>query len=153
MAQEKLPETPLRHLSRRRWWREVILGITLFACGFLVGGVVVTKHYIARVANVARNGIDRQQATARLQRMLDLDEEQAQQVQTILSKGLDDLRDIRQSVRPQVDATLQRVRAEVSSLLHERQKRIWERRFDLLRERWFPSIPENADDGKGSSRQ
>lgn len=153
MDQEVLPENPLRQLPRRRWWRDVILGITLFACGFLVGGVVVTKYYVSRTASVARSGVDQQQTIARLQRTLDLNAEQTQQVQTIITKGLDDLRGIRQSVRPQIDATLQRVRTEVSSLLNQRQKRIWERRFDLTRERWFPPIPENSQDEQGLSSQ
>jgi len=153
MAQENTPEAPLRQLPRRRWWRDVVLGITLFACGFLVGGVVVTKYYISRTASVARSGVDQQQTIARLQRMLDLNEEQAQQVQVIIAKGLDDLRDIRRSVRPQVDATLQRVRAEVSSLLNQRQRRIWERRFDFARERWFPPVPDKGSNDASADSQ
>jgi len=144
MGQENLPEAPLRQLPRRRWWRDVVLGITLFACGFLVGGVAVTKYYISRTASVARGGVDQQHTIYRLQRMLDLNAKQTQQIQTIITKGLDDLRGIRQSVRPEIDATLQRVRTEVSSLLNPRQKRIWERRFDLTRERWFPPVPDKV---------
>ncbi|HOQ88715.1 MAG TPA: hypothetical protein PLX03_01125 [Candidatus Hydrogenedentes bacterium] len=151
MSQENLHETPLRLFSRHRWWREVFLGITLFACGFLMGGVIVTKYYISRTASVAHAGVNHQQTIDRLQRMLDLNAEQTRQIQTIIAKGLDDLRSIRQSVRPEIDAVLERVRTEVSSLLNPRQKRIWERRFDLTRRRWFPPIPENTSGERGAS--
>ena len=146
MDQEAVRETPVLQLPRRRWWRDVILGIMLFACGFLVGGVVVTKVYISRATSIQRNGIDQQRTFARLQQTLNLNEAQAQQVQAIITKGLEDLRGIRRSVRPQVDATLQRVRTDVSSLLNGRQKRLWERRFDLTRDRWFPPVvPDGAN--------
>jgi hypothetical protein len=138
--------------SRRRWWRDVAMGIAIFACGFLVGGVVLTKVYTHRLASIQQNGIDKQRAFARFKRALDLNEDQAKQVQSILSKGFSDLRDIRRSVRPQVDTTLQRVRAEVAAVLDERQKKKWETRFDLMRERWFPASLDAASNDGGFSK-
>ncbi len=144
--------SPSLYPPQRRWWREVMLGLALFTCGLLVGGVVMTGVCVHRAASIERDGIDRQRAFARLKQTLDLNEEQAKKVQEILRKGLDDLRDIRRSVRPEVETTLQRIRAEVAALLDERQKKRWEARFDLVRDRWFPPpLDSTANDGGSSN--
>ncbi len=145
MFLESASGAPLRQLSRHRWWRDVILGIALFTCGFIVGGILVTKYYISLASSVVRDGVDQQKTIAWLQRLLDLNEDQAQRAQAIIARGLDDLRDIRYAVRPQVEAVLERIYNEVSSLLDHRQKQIWERRFSQIRERWFPPLPENQN--------
>lgn len=128
------------YVPRRRWWRDVALGIMLFACGCVVGGVAVTKIHRHRVLGVSQNGIDRERTFARLERALELNEAQASKVRSIVGKGLDDLRTIRQSARPAVETTLQRVRTEVSAVLDDAQKQKWESRFDQLRERWLPPL-------------
>ena len=152
MTEESGPPSPSLYPPRRRWWRDVLLGLALFTCGVLVGGVVVTKVYTHRAMIIQRGGFDKPRAFARLERALDLNEEQAKKVREILGKGLDDLKGIRRSVRPQVDTTLERIRADVAAVLDERQKKKWEARFDSVREQWFPPpLDSTAKDGGKSN--
>jgi hypothetical protein len=142
MDQEIVNEVRAPQLPRRRWWRDVLLAIVLFGCGFLVGGVVLTHIYISRAPIFQRSGVERERAFSHLRKSLKLDEEQSRKVREIVDKGLDDLREVRHSVKPQVESILERVRTEVSQTLDERQRRIWERRFNLVRQHWFPIVPE-----------
>lgn len=141
------PENGAQTLSppRRRWWRDVMLGIVLFSCGCFVGGIGVTRFYTHRLASIQQNGIDKQRAFLHLKRALKLDEKQAPEVQAILGKGMSELRGIRRSVRPQISETLQRMRADVAAKLNDHQKEIWFSRFDKLVERWFPAAAADQD--------
>lgn len=126
--------------SRRRWWRELMLGILLFLCGFLSGGILVGHVIAARASAVQRSGVDLQAALNRLHRVLDLDEEQRQAVASTIRDGLKDLREVRKEVGPQVEMILMRIREDVASVLDERQKILWQNRFDSMRSRWFATL-------------
>ncbi len=140
-------ENPMQTIRppRSSRWRDVILAIVLFGCGCLVGGVAVTRVYTHRLASLQQNGIDKQRAFMRLKRGLDLNDQQAERVRGIMAKGMSDLRQIRRSVRPQINETLQRIHSEVAAELDERQKRIWNSRFEKMLERWFPPGPDRDE--------
>jgi len=140
-AEDGNVESPLP--KRRRWWRDVVLGILLFACGVVVGGAAVSRFHAHRMLSVSQNGIDRERMYHRLQRALDLNEEQAAKVRAIVGKGLDDLRAVRLRMRPEVEAALEGVRDEVAAVLDDTQKQKWESRFDQIRERWLPPLTGN----------
>lgn len=129
---------PLPQGHRRR---DALLGLLLFVCGCLVGGIVMTKANVSRLESFQRNGIERQHAFGRLKHALDLNAEQAKQVQAIINTGLKDLREIRRSVDPQIVSVLQRIRTDVAAVLDEHQKQLWEKRFDAMRDRWLPPLP------------
>lgn len=123
---------------KRRWRRDIFLGLTLFLCGTLVGGVVTTKVIINRATTFRQQGPDAKRAIPRLERFLDLSPEQATQVHQIIGEGMRELRQLREGVRPQVDETLKRVRKDVEALLDEKQKAKWDKHFEIMRNRWFP---------------
>lgn len=129
---------PVLYPPKRRWWRDILLGLILFSCGMMLGGVVTTHVITHRVAVFQQEGIVGKHALSRLERALDLTPEQAKKVQKILGRGMHELRAIRAGVRPQVDDTLNRVRTEVLELLNEEQKQKWDTRFKVMKGRWFP---------------
>ncbi len=122
----------------RRWWRDLLLGLTLFLCGMLVGAAVTARIAANRVTTLQQQGMDINKTITRLERLLDLDAKQSTQVQRILKSGMKDLRQLREGVRPQVDETLERVRTEIAAILNEEQKKNWDEHFDTIRKRWFP---------------
>lgn len=149
MSQDRPDVAPSLCPPRRRWWRDVILGCLIFVCGFLAGGAAVVRFHATHPAGIER--FEKGRAFARLKRSLHLTDSQATQVRDILIRGMSDLRQVRQSVRPQVDSTLQRVREDVGNVLDERQRATWNSRFDMMRERWFPAPPEMPGKDAASS--
>jgi len=141
-AQQEIIPAPL-YPPKRRWWRDIILGLTLFTCGMLVGGAVSTKVIINRAATFRQNPGARR-ALPRLERILDLTPEQAAQVHQIIGEGMRELRQLREGVRPQVDETLKRVRKDVEALLNEEQKVKWSKHFEIMQGKWFPPPPRNG---------
>lgn len=119
--------------------RTVLLGLVIFLCGCVCGASVMTLLAARRLDNFRRHGLNTEQAFSRLRRTLDLNEAQSAEVRGILKRGIGDLREVRRKVSPEVDDTLSRIRAEVAGVLDERQRPLWETRFDTMRERWFPS--------------
>jgi len=142
MNQMNISEMLERQLTWRRWLRDIVLGLILFSCGFVLGGLVVGRIMVTRAVNV---GFDSERIGTVLRYTLKLDETQAEQVQQIIDRGLRDLREIRYSVRPRVEEVLNRIQSEVSAVLDEEQKIKWEKRFQKTRARWFPPVPEEAD--------
>lgn len=136
-AQQESPATPL-YPPKKRWWRDIFLGLTLFLCGMLVGGVVTTRIIIHRATTLRHEGVDTRRALSRLERILDLSPEQTTQVQQILGEGMRELRQIREDVRPQVNEALKAVREDVETLLDEKQKELWDIHFETMRKQWFP---------------
>ena len=131
-----------RQLFRRRLLRDIALGLILFSCGFVLGGLVVGRVLVTRAVSV---GFDSERIGTVLRYTLKLDETQAEQVQQIIDRGLHDLKEIRRSVRPRVDEVLDRIQSEVSAVLNEEQKIKWEKRFQKTRARWFPPVQEEID--------
>jgi hypothetical protein len=147
MSDEVCETTSIPRPSRRAWLRDLGLALVLFSCGAVAGGVGVTQYYAHRLARFQQNGMDMRRAFGRLQRSLDLTEEQSKDVQKILRDGVAELRGVRRSVRPRVEEIMERMRTDVASRLDERQKKIWEERFRKTAARWFPK----TDDSDGSN--
>jgi len=123
---------------RRRWWRDVMLGIALFMCGAIVGASAFsTTSAASRERGPQR--VDMKRAMRVLARDLDMTEEQVRATRHSLREGMMDLRDIRSGVQEEVIATLERVREEVAAELDESQREAWYERFDRMKRRMFPN--------------
>lgn len=140
MNTEPVPVAGVLEPPRRRWWRDLILGGVVFACGFLLGGVVVGRVVSMRTVEQRMEGVDLQAALTRLRHNLNLDAEQARQVEAVIGRGLKELRGMRQTFRPQVESVLRQIREDVAAHLDDRQKALWNRRFDTMRRRWLSAL-------------
>lgn len=139
MGEEPVEKCPVLPPPRRRRGRTVLLGAVIFLCGAVCGAAAPTLLAARRLENFRQHGLNTDQAFSRLRRALDLNEEQAAEVRDILKRGIGDLREVRRKVSPEVDETLSHIRAEVAGVLDQRQRSLWETRFETMRERWFPS--------------
>jgi hypothetical protein len=126
---------------RRRWLR-IVLWLVIFGSGLLVGtgltliavrrGVLQAIHHPEQMpTNVSR----------RLQRTLDLDDQQTQQVREILRRRQVDLEQIRVRYQPEIEEQLDLIRAEIGEVLDDQQRNAWYRIFDNKRRIWIPPLP------------
>lgn len=139
MGEEMVEKGAALPPPRGRRGRTVLLGVVIFLCGCVCGASAMTLLAARRLENFRQHGLNTDQALSRLSRALDLNEAQAAEVRGILKRGIGDLREVRRKVSPEVDETLARIRDEVARVLDERQRMLWEARFDTMRERWFPA--------------
>lgn len=137
--------TPLP-VPRRRWIRDVCLGLTIFLSGVLVGAGAIV-HFHRTHPFPVMSALEKGRPFPLLKRALNLSEEQAPKVQAIIAKGLGDLKDLRRAVRPQAEVIVERVRIDVEKELNEQQKRKWNRQFNQIRQRWLPPNPERGPRG------
>jgi hypothetical protein len=136
---------------RRRRWLRVVLWLVIFGSGLLVGtgltliavrrGVLQAIHHPEQMpTNVSR----------RLQRTLDLDNQQTTQIREILRRRQVDLEEIRVRYQPEIEAQLDLIRAEIGQVLDDQQRETWYQIFDNKRRIWIPPLPgdeyENAAD-------
>lgn len=131
------PPAGLPVIRRRRWWGVVVL-LVVFVGG-LGAGVVVTlgmicyqfEHRLKHPQDIPAR------VTHRLQRKLGLTDQQAQQVQDILTKRQASLMAIRREIQPQVDAEMDLAQSEIEAVLSEEQAKRCRSIFHKMRRRWM----------------
>jgi hypothetical protein len=141
-----MPATPHQLQRPRRRWLRVILWLVIFGSGLFVGtgltlmavrrGMLEAIHHPEKMpANLAN----------RLRRPLRLSDEQAEQVEQILSQRQVALEAIRVRYQPEIEQQLDRIEAEIADVLDEKQREAWYRMFDNKRRIWIPPLPSDGD--------
>ncbi len=126
-------------------------------CGMIIGGgatVLLLDRSVQRM--VAEPGRLQVSLLDRMQAQLDLSESQRVGAAEIVEKHFKTLESIRNTVQPEVRRTMDTLRDEVSAILNDSQRLIWEARFEELREKWEPGSlaptvearPDRSQDAK-----
>lgn len=126
---------------RSRRWLSVILGAVIFVSGLVIGGtgtfIALRQLTIFRLHNPEKRIL---QDAKVLQRRLGLTDDQTREVLAIFSRHLDEFMQFRNEIRPELDAKLDGLEAEVAAVLNEEQARKWNTWFDDMRKTWIPPI-------------
>lgn len=139
MMQQQL--TPLiAKPGRSRIWN-ILLALVIFVSG-LGTGIGLTVRFMSNTFRMSFQSVPAQadQITHRLQRRLDLTDEQAARVREILLTNLTAFRALRAEYRPQVVTRLQQTKRELETVLTPEQTRKMEGRFRYLLKFWM--LPE-----------
>jgi hypothetical protein len=80
-------------------------------------------------------------AAARLQRYLELSDEQKLQVESILREHQKGVQAIRRDCQPRFEQKVEDIRRDVSAVLTPAQSRKWEAWLDDKRRLWLPPLP------------
>jgi len=126
----------------RRRWLKILLVLLVFFAGAVVGaglGVVAVVHRVRMfIEHPERTPA---MFTERLKKRLDLTDAQADQVLHILESHEKQLEAIRVEVRPQVEAQLAGARREISALLDDHQRLLWDEMYERLHRSLLPPLP------------
>jgi hypothetical protein len=122
----------------------VIFGVVLvFALGVLCGVLATRLLCGYRSESILSSGPQhREEAIVkRLDRRLDLDDRQEEQVRAIVHETVEQIRAVRSTTRPQTEAIIAASQAKISALLTAEQRKkydrmIAERKERLHKERW-----------------
>jgi cell division protein FtsB len=135
---DQLPEPP----PRRRRWLSLLLAVVIFVAGLVCGAGFTVIVVVKRIQNAIHNPqIAATQISAAIDRRLDLNDSQREQVERIVARRQQNLVAIRRQVQPEVEAELNELRDEVAGVLDESQQQEWQTLFDRFRSRWLPKLP------------
>ncbi len=142
MNQENDLQSPIRR-PRRRWLRPIIFSLIILICGMVIGSGM-TLHILWRgfKSTISQPSAMAERITKKMQRRLDLTDEQTQAVREILNRHKQEFLDLHQEVRPRVRTILKSIRLEVSEVLTPEQAQKWQEYYDKRLKRWHPPLPE-----------
>jgi hypothetical protein len=84
-----------------------------------------------------------------LRRDLGLSPEQSEKIQPILDNHMEKLHEIRMDARSEIDKALAQMNEDISDILTEQQKRIWQRSLDRLERELHPGGPRRGEGPRG----
>ena len=143
------PSAPGQRSSGRRL-RLILMGTAILVCGMLIGGAVTSRIAWKRFIDRTRSQ-DRitERIAGRLDRDLDLSDDQARRIRDIIHRHQKNLRDLHLQVKPQVEEELDQMKCEVDSVLTPEQVRQWNRRFQRMHEHWINGGPPPPPELRG----
>ena len=127
---------------RRPFWKPVLLSLVIFASGAIVGTcatlILIRQqvHYRIHHPNEMPGRI-----AARIQRKLDLGDEQTEQVQAFITERQQAIQKIRREFQPRLETELNQMQTQIADLLDDSQRVAWEAWFQEVRATWIPQAP------------
>ena len=135
---------PKRPARRPFWWR-LLLSLGLLLSGAAIGAGLTVLVLVRGVQfRIQHPELFAARATARLQRFLDLNDEQARQVEQIFGRHQEEIQDIRREYQPRLERQVDDIRSEVSAVLTPQQAGKWEFWLDQKRRLWLPPVPAST---------
>ena len=135
---------PPRRPRRRRVWRVLFVLLVFVAGGVIGSGLTVVAAVRGLQDAIKHPAKAPPRITRRLTRQLDLTDEQAAEVLTIVTERQQDLLAIRARSMPEVHAVLQEAYEQIDEVLDAKQKLKWRKLFDRLCRNWLPQPPPTA---------
>ena len=121
------------YLKQMHRWRMAFFGLVILLAGIVIGvsSMFMISHrrkppHLPPMHEVTKRALDR------IQVRMCLSGEQMKQFGPIFKKHMDKLDEMRKTAREQITERLKLMNEEVSSVLDERQKRLWERHLHDL---------------------
>ena len=131
---------------RRRRWVSILLSLGLLISGMVIGSgaTLIVVHRV--VQHRMRHPEELPgRAVARLRRPLNLSDEQATQIRSIVRQRLTKLQSMRHQWQPQLEAELDGLEKDVAAVLKPDQVEKWYRIAHERRRQWLPPLPPAAE--------
>lgn len=127
---------------RPRRWLRLLAALLIFGAGMICGGGLTVMVAVHRIDQAIRHP---EEAPARitkyLTRRLDLNPDQAEQVEQLIAARQLRLQNIRREVQPRVESELNELKAQIDHVLTPDQQVKWDQVFDDALDRWLPPPP------------
>lgn len=134
--------SPVAPRRRRRRWVSVLLALVLLVSGAVIGSgatLIVVNRVVRHRLRHPEELPGR--AVARLQRPLDLTDQQVEQVRSIMREHLTRLQALRRQWQPQLEAELNSLEKDVAAVLNPGQAEKWRKIAREKRQSWLPPLP------------
>jgi hypothetical protein len=133
MNQQEFSDNSILIMKKLHRWRMAFFGLVILLAGLVIGSTL-TFLLMRRVdrPSIPAPEFEAEQVVRRLGRQLNLSNKQMKQLEPILRNHMQKLHDIRMEARPQIMEQLRLMNEEISSVLNEEQKQLWQRHLRRL---------------------
>lgn len=130
----------INYMRKIHRWRMAFFGLVILLAGIIIGAASMIILVRPRPAGWPGGSPEfvSEKMLRGLQHQLHLSREQVDKVQSILQKHMRKLHDIRMNARPQIVEQLRLMNEDVSAVLTEQQKQIWQDRLHRLQRQLQP---------------
>lgn len=136
-----------------KFWKVIVATVLIFVSGF-VSGTLITKAYIAKAEREWREGRrpwGPRYFVGRLDRDLDLTDEQRAQIENLLKQSQEDLKNLFDPISAQVREIHRKLREDIKAVLTAEQRETFEKIMDSRR--GGPGRPGGRDRGREENRR
>lgn len=141
----------VNYLQKMHRWRMAFFGVIILLAGIIIGGASIMILMPEKVIGPSPGPeFESLRMIPPLRRNLGLSEEQAEKIKPVLDSHMQELREIRENARSEIEQTLGQMNAEISSVLTEEQKQRWTGEVERLQRQIRPGRQRR---GEGMGRQ
>ena len=131
MSQNQTTNNPaVSNINKMHNWRMAFFGLVILVAGVVIGGSFMLIFAPKRPPRAPEFASGRM--VGQLRRELRLSPEQAEKINPILKEHMETLDNVRIDARQEIEEALETMNKQISSILTERQKRMWEKRLRHL---------------------
>jgi hypothetical protein len=149
---EKPDNLEISYLQKLYRWRIAFFGVVILLAGIVIGGssmlILMPQRLMRPSPGPEFNSM---RMIPPLRRDLGLTSEQSEKIKPILDKHMEKLHEIRMDARTEIGETLGQMNKEISAVLTDRQKQIWQRGLDRLEGELHRGGPRRGE-GAGGPR-
>jgi hypothetical protein len=153
MSQKDTTNNPaVSHINKAHAWRMAFFGFIILTAGIVIGGsamLIFAPKKLMRPPRAPEFASVR--IVGQLHRELRLSPEQTEKIKPILKEHMEMLNNIRIDARDQIGEALEQMNEQISSILTDRQKRMWETRLRHLQSPLRGGGPRRGE-GPGGGR-
>jgi hypothetical protein len=139
MSEEKeskeSPVNPPPQAPKKRRWKLVLFGLIILFCGMVIGAGITFHVGSIMIFHAMSPGDEMaERITKRIDRDLDLTDEQRSQVAEIVARRVSAFKDILTGVYPRIKEQFALLHDEIAPILTEEQKLKWEKHYERMHE-------------------
>ena len=153
MSQNQTINNPaVSHINKAHNWRMAFFGLIILTAGIVIGGssmLIFAPKKLIKPPRAPEFASGRM--VGQLRRELRLSPEQAEKIDPILKEHMEALNNIRIDAQDQIGEALEQMNEQISSILTERQKQMWETRLRHLQSPLHGGGPRRGE-GPGGGR-
>jgi hypothetical protein len=134
MSENQKTDNPaISNINKAHNWRMAFFGLIILAAGVVIGGssmLIFAPKKLIRPPRAPEFASGRM--VGQLQRELRLSPEQSEKIEPILKEHMETLHNIRIDAQDQIGEALEQMNKQISSILTDQQKQMWESRLRHL---------------------
>ena len=138
----------IKQIKKIYFWRTAFFGLVILTAGIAIGGAsmfIFDTHKLT----VPPVGQEPGNIMPRLRRDLGLTQEQAAKIRPILEENMQKLQNIREDARVEIVNILMQMNKQISPILAENQKDVWQGELLRLQNSLVPERPGSGAGGGG----